>query len=45
MIGGTETRHSESIYYAICDKQPVGSISIQTINELNNQRLKGNKYE
>lgn len=33
-VGGTEVRHSEAIYYAECDKQPIGSISLQKLQFL-----------
>ena len=35
-VGGTTIRHSEAIYYAICDEQPIGTISIRNIQELKN---------
>ncbi|WP_151796487.1 CRISPR-associated endonuclease Cas3'' [Acinetobacter soli] len=35
-VGGTTIRHSEAIYYAICDQQPIGTISIRNIQELKN---------
>ncbi len=38
-VEGEAARHSEAIYYAVCDKQPIGTISYKTILTLTNHQM------
>ena len=36
-VGGTGVRHPEAIYYAVCDQQPIGSITLDKLNFLSSK--------
>lgn len=39
VVGGESSKHAEAIYYAICDKQSVGTMSLKTILTLTNNQM------
>lgn len=38
-VGGAERRHKDAIYYGITDKQPVGTISLHTLQGINKEEI------